>query len=402
MGSKTLTILGSTGSIGRSTLDIAQRFPGEFRVRALAAHSNIELLSEQIEQFRPDAVVVFDPERALQLRERKPARGRTTVLAGMEGLLDISTDPKVDQVVAGMMGAIGLKPTYAAVEAGKQVALANKEVLVLAGDLVTQRARDTGALLLPVDSEHNAIFQCLAGSQRSEVRRILLTGSGGPFRELEMERFAEITLEQALTHPNWKMGPKITIDSATMMNKGLEVIEACRVFDVRPDQIEVVIHRQSIVHSMVEFVDGSVLAQLGVPDMRIPIAYCLAYPRRLALDLPRLSLTQAGRLDFEEVPENRYPCLFLALRALRKGGGAPAALNGANEAVVAAYLRHAFAFNQIAGILKEVMTALDESLQKGDTPCLGTVRTVEDALAADAWGRSAAAACIERVGRSCS
>ncbi|HUJ76164.1 MAG TPA: 1-deoxy-D-xylulose-5-phosphate reductoisomerase, partial [bacterium] len=236
-----------------------------------------------------------------------------------------------------------------------------------------------------------------------QVSRLLLTASGGPFRDWPIERFASITREQALNHPNWKMGPKITIDSATMMNKGLEVVEACHLFGVRPEQVDVVIHRQSIVHSLVEFVDGSVIAQLGLPDMRTPIAYCLAYPERLPLSLPRLSLAQVGRLDFEEVSEGRYPCLFLALRALRMGGGAPAVLNGANEEVVAAYLANAFPFTEIAGILKQVMARMEEALSSpASPPYLSAIRSVDDALAADAWGRRAAAPFIPQVTPPCS
>jgi 1-deoxy-D-xylulose-5-phosphate reductoisomerase len=304
----------------------------------------------------------------------------------MAGLLEAATHPSVELVLAGMVGAIGLEPAYAALGAGKRLALANKEAMVLAGELMMGRAEETGACILPVDSEHNAIFQCMAGASRGEVRRILLTGSGGPFRDLPAERFGEITREQALKHPNWTMGPKITIDSATMMNKGLEVIEARWLFGVPAERIEAVIHRQSIVHSLVEFVDGSVIAQLGLPDMRTPIAYCLAWPERLALDLPRLNLTEAGRLDFEEVPERKYPCLFLALDALRRGGSAPAALNGANEEIVAAYLDGAFPFPRIAGILKDVMSRFDGA----ESSVPREVRTIADALAADGWGREQA------------
>ncbi len=409
MAAKTLTLLGSTGSIGRSALDVVQRFPGSFRVHALAAHSSVDRLAEQIEQVRPAVAVLFEEPAAAELRRRRPNAGRTAILSGMAGLKEAATDARVDLVLAGMVGAAGLEPAYAAIGAGKRLALANKEVMVLAGELMMARAQDTGSRILPVDSEHNAIFQCLAGAPHSQVRRILLTGSGGPFRDLPEERFGEITLEQALKHPNWSMGPKITIDSATMMNKGLEVIEAQWLFGVPAEQIEVVIHRQSIVHSLVEFVDGSVVAQLGLPDMRTPIAYCLAWPDRLPLDLPRLNLAQVGRLDFEEVQERKYPCLFLALRALKRGGGAPAALNGANEEVVDAYLSGAFPFLRIAGILKQVMARLETATAgrsariapaanphgagphsaNGASP-LREVRSVADALSADRWGREQA------------
>ena len=399
---RTLTLLGSTGSIGCSALDIVERFPGGFRIHALAAHSSVERLAAQIEHVHPQVAVLYDAEAAERLRRLKPAQGKTSILSGMEGLLEAATHPSVDLVLAGMVGAVGLEPAYAALGAGKRLALANKEAMVLAGELMMERAEETGARILPVDSEPNAIFQCLGGAPRGEVRRILLTGSGGPFRDLPEERFGEITRAQALKHPNWTMGPKITIDSATMMNKGLEVIEARWLFGLPPERIEAVIHRQSIVHSLVEFVDGCVIAQLGLPDMRTPIAYCLAWPERLPLDLPRLDLTQVGRLEFEPVPERKYPCLFLALSALRQGGPAPAALNGANEEVVAAYLNGSFPFPRIAGILKEVMTRLDPAAQAGTAGAsspLGksvpaSIRTVADALAADRWGRDQARALI--------
>jgi 1-deoxy-D-xylulose-5-phosphate reductoisomerase len=275
------------------------------------------------------------------------------------------------------------------------VAVANKETLVLAGELMMNRARETGSRLLPMDSEHNAVFQCLAGNGQAGLERIVLTASGGPFRDWPLERFAAITVEQALAHPNWKMGPKITIDSATMMNKGLEVIEARWLFGLPPSRIRVVIHRQSIVHALVEFADGSVIAQLGLPDMRTPIGYCLGYPERLPLDLPRLNLAEVGRLEFDEVSPEKYGCLYLALEALELGGGAPAALNGANEAVVAAYLERAFPFLSIQRILSQVMKRLRGALAAPDPPgFLEAVRSVEDALAADRWGREAAAACI--------
>jgi 1-deoxy-D-xylulose-5-phosphate reductoisomerase len=395
MTEKTLTILGSTGSIGRNTLDVVSRCAGRFRVHALTAHRNVELLQDQIERHRPAAVVVFDSEAAQRLRDLRPLAGRVAVLSGMDGLLEVCADSRVHQVVSGMVGAIGLEPTYAAIERGKQVALANKETLVLAGELMVGMAEESGSRLLPMDSEHNAIFQCLGGNPAAAPERIVLTASGGPFRDWPAERFDDISLEQALAHPNWKMGPKITIDSATMMNKGLEVIEARWLFGLSPDRIQVLIHRQSIVHSMVEFADGSVIAQLGLPDMRTPISYCLGWPERLALDLPRLDLARVGRLDFEPVPPDKYPCLFLALEALELGGGAPAALNGANETVVAAYLERAFPFASIARIVENVMNRLRAELGTAQGPaCLRSIHTVSDAIAADRWGREAASALI--------
>jgi 1-deoxy-D-xylulose-5-phosphate reductoisomerase len=395
MAVKTLTILGSTGSIGRNTLDVVSRCPGLFRVHALTALRNIDLLLPQIEEHHPAVAVVYDEEAAQKLRDLRPLGGRVSVLSGMDGLLEVSSEARVSQVVSGMVGAIGLEPTYAAIEQGKQVALANKETLVLAGELMVGLAGETGSRLLPMDSEHNAIFQCLGGNAAVPPRRIVLTASGGPFRDWPVERFAGISIEQALAHPNWKMGPKITIDSATMMNKGLEVIEARWLFGMTPAQIQVLIHRQSIVHSLVEFADGSMIAQLGLPDMRTPISYCLGWPERLPLDLPRLNLAQVGRLDFEEVPAAKFPCLFLALEALELGGGAPAALNGANEVVVAAYLERAFPFTRIPRILRGVMDRLSAALASAAAPaCLSTIRTVNDAIAADCWGRDAAAALI--------
>ncbi len=396
MAQKTLTVLGSTGSIGQNTLDVAGRFPDRFRVHALAAHSNVEILASQIEVFRPRVVALFDPEAAGRLRDLLPRGRAPSILTGIDGLIEAAVAPEVDQVVSGIVGAVGLRPTFAAIEAGKQVALANKETLVLAGELMVGLAAETGSTLLPMDSEHNAIFQCLHEHERGELERIVLTASGGPFRDLPLQDFGEITRAQALAHPNWKMGPKISIDSATMMNKGLEVVEARWLFGLGPERIEVLIHRQSIVHSLVEFIDGSVIAQLGLPDMRTPIAFCLSYPRRLPLPLPRLDLAQVGRLDFVPVLTERYPCLALALAALKMGGGAPAALNGANEAVVEAYLNDAFPFAKIAVILDSVMKKLAEArLHEAAPSYLGRIATIEDAIAADRWGRQSAQAVID-------
>jgi len=398
MTAKTLTVLGSTGSIGCNTLDVVARFPDRYRVHALAAHANTGRLAEQIERFQPKVAVLYDPEAAQALRDLRPGNGRTTVLSGMEGLLEVSADPAVQHVVAGMVGAVGLRPALAAAGAGKELSIANKEVMVLAGELMVATARDSGAVLLPMDSEHNGVFQCLGENGHRHVARIVLTASGGPFRDLPLADFPAITKAQALAHPNWAMGPKITIDSATMMNKGLEVIEARWLFGLPPERIGVVIHRQSIVHALVEFVDGSVIAQLGLPDMRTPIACCLAHPERLPLPLPRLGLAQVGRLDFAEVPPERYPVFHLALEALRLGGGMPAALNGANEVVVQAYLDDAFSFQQIAAILNHVMSRLIAHRKSpaavGRPDCLARIASVEDAVEADALGRRLAAEAI--------
>ncbi len=399
MNEKTLTVLGSTGSIGVSTLDVVARHRERYPIHALAAHSNVERMAAQIETFRPKVAVMFDGEAAQQLRELRPCNGRTAVLAGMEGLLEVASAPETDHVVAGIVGAVGLRPAHAAIEAGKEVSLANKEVLVLAGELMVERARETGAVLLPMDSEHNAVFQCLGGSTAApNVERVVLTASGGPFRDLAPEAFAAITREQALAHPNWEMGPKITIDSATMMNKGLEVIEARWLFGLPPEKIEVLIHRQSIVHALVEFEDGSVIAQLGLPDMRTPIAACLAHPERIPLKLPRLDLAQVGKLEFEAVPPERYPAFFLALEAMRAGGGMPALLNGANETVVAAYLDDAFPFTEIAAILGRVMRKADSLAKSGaPPPCLAAIRAIADAVEADGLGRALAAEMIAEL-----
>ena len=402
MAKQILTILGSTGSIGCNTLDVVGRFPDRFRVHALAAHSNVEQMGRQIAAVQPSLAVMFDAEAAGRLRETLPAGTRTEVLTGMEGLIEAASSSEVDHVVSGMVGAVGLRPTHAAIAAGKRVSIANKETLVLAGELMVGLAARTGSVLIPMDSEHNAIFQCLAGASGKELERIVLTASGGPFRDLPLSDFGAITREQALAHPNWKMGPKITIDSATMMNKGLEVIEARWLFGLEAEHIQVLIHRQSIVHSMVEFVDGSVIAQLGLPDMRTPIAYCLSHPGRLPVQLPRLELGQVGRLDFQPVEQERYPCLSLALGALAMGGCAPAVLNGANEEVVAEYLNDAFHFTEIAVILEEVMAHLERTLEQPGTPaCLGAIASVDDAILADQWGRDAAKAIIQRLESCC-
>ena len=388
---KTLSILGSTGSIGTSTLDVVARHPGRYRVHALTAHSSVDTLLGQIATFRPALAVLSDPAAARQLEARLPAGSDTQVRAGEAGLIEAVQAPGVEQVVAGIVGAAGLRPVHAALLAGKDVALANKEVMVLAGELMMGVAREHGARVLPVDSEHNALFQCMQGNNLDQVEQLILTASGGPFRDLPLEEFPQITRAQTLRHPNWSMGQKITVDSATMMNKGLEVIEARWLFDLPPEQIGVLVHRQSIVHALVTYRDGSVIAQLGLPDMRTPIAHCLAYPERLPLDLPRLNLAETARLEFAEVEADRYPCYFLALEALRLGGGLPAALNGADEVVVAAYLEDAFSFTQIAAILEEVMNLLRGQLASGEAPAfLREVTSVEDAILADAFGRELA------------
>lgn len=376
-----LALLGSTGSIGEQTLAVAAAFPERFEVVALGAGRNVEKLAEQVRRFRPERVSVADEAAAAQLRSLLDDAPEIGV--GAPGLEAVAVHP-ADRVVAGLVGAVGLRPTLAAIRAGRDLALANKEVLVMAGALVTREVERAGVRLLPVDSEHSAIFQVLSGQRREDVARLILTASGGPFRAWSAERIAEATVEQALAHPNWEMGPKITIDSATLMNKGLEVIEARWLFDVEPGRVEVVVHPQSIVHSLVELVDGSVLAQLGLPDMRGPIALALSHPERLPLDVPRLALPEQGSLDFEAPDRERFPALGLAWEALAGGEAAPAVLNAANEVAVAAFLAGAIPFPEIAATNAAVLERFAGREGRPD------LRDLDDVLAADAWGRRAA------------
>ncbi len=379
-----LAVLGSTGSVGEQTLDVAAQFPERFRVVALAAGRNVEKLAAQVRRFEPALVSVGTPASAVELRASIDG-ARTRVVTGAEGLLAVAAEP-ADLVVAALVGAVGLEPTLAAIRAGRDVALANKEVMVMAGALVLREVQARGVRLLPVDSEHSAIFQALAGQRREDVARLLLTASGGPFRTWPADRIAGATVADALKHPNWSMGPKITVDSATLMNKGLEVIEARWLFDLPPEKIDVVVHPQSIVHSLVEFIDGSVLAQLGIPDMRVPIAVALAHPERLPLDLPRLDLPKAERLDFEAPDPRRFPALELPYAALRGGEAAPAVLNAANEVAVAAFLDGAIAFPEIVATNAAVLEA---HLAKARGRA---VRDLADVREADAWARAQARA----------
>jgi 1-deoxy-D-xylulose-5-phosphate reductoisomerase len=377
---KAISILGSTGSVGVTTLDVVGRFPERFRVAAMAAGRNLNLFAKQIERFSPELVSVASADLASELRARLGAR-KIEIVHGLEGAAAVATHPEVRLVMSAMVGAMGLRPTLAAIGAGKDIAFANKEVLVIAGELVTRAVREAGVTLLPVDSEHNAIFQCLEGKERAALRRIILTASGGPFRELARERFESITVEQALNHPTWRMGSKITIDSATLMNKGLEVIEARWLFDLRRDQISVVIHPQSVIHSMVEMIDGSVIAEMAVPDMAIPVAYALAYPERLDLaHLPRLSLADCARHTFEEPDLSRFPCLRLAYEALDAGATMPACLNAANEVLVAGFLAGEVRFVDIPRHIEKIMRAHDNA----------PARTLEDLLEVDGWARERA------------
>jgi len=368
---KNLAILGSTGSIGESTLDVVRRFPDRFRVRAIAAGRNrLERLGEQARTLGVGLVGVPEESDARRLRALVPPHVR--VLAGAEGLVAAATAEGVDLVVSAIVGAAGLVPTYAAVAEGRDVALANKETLVAAGELVLEAAHRSGAKLLPVDSEHSALFQLLEGRKPQEVRRLVLTASGGPFRGRRGETLRSVSAEEALAHPRWSMGPKITVDSATLMNKGLEVIEARWFFDVPAERISVVIHPQSIVHSLVEFVDGSLLAQLGVPDMRGPIALALCHPERVPMGDLRLDLLRMGPLTFEEPDRDAFPCLDLAYEALRRGGTAPAVLSGANEAAVELFLGGRIPFLSIAD-------AVDAALQAHAPAALDSVHSALEA-----------------------
>jgi len=372
---KGISILGSTGSVGVTTLDVVSRFPERFRVVAMAAGQNLDLLVDQVRRFKPELVSVATPELARDLRGRLSGE-KVDILHGMDGAIAVATHRDAQFVMSAIVGAVGLRPTLAAAKAGKDVGFANKETLVVAGEVMTRAVRDSGSLLLPVDSEHNAIFQCLEGRQRANLKRIILTASGGPFLKLPMERFAGVTIAEALQHPTWRMGAKITIDSASLMNKGLEVIEARWLFDLPAELISVVIHPQSVVHSMVEMIDGSVIAEMAVPDMAIPVAYALAYPERLPLThLKPLSLAECGALTFEEPDINRFPCLRLAFEALNAAGTMPCALNAANEVMVAAFLAGETQFLDIARNIETVMT------RHSNQPA----RSLEDLIETDGW-----------------
>ncbi len=377
---KRLAILGSTGSIGVQALDVVDRAPGRFRVVGLSARRNAARLAEQVRRFRPRLVSVADAAAARELRGLLDGAA-TEILTGDEGAVAVASQAEADFVLAAISGGAGLRSTAAAVEAGKAVGLANKESLVLAGELIMARAAERGVPILPVDSEHSAIFQSLAGHNREEVRRLILTASGGPLRTVPAERLAGVTPAEALRHPTWTMGDKITIDSATLMNKGLEVIEARWLFDIEPARIEIVVHPESIVHSMVEYIDGQVVAQLGISDMRGPISYALAHPGRVALGLDPLDLARVGTLSFEPPDPVRFPAYTLGWRALELGGTAPAALSGADEAAVEAFLQGHCRFDRIARVCAEVLEAHQ----------VEPLRSIEQALAASEWGKREAA-----------
>jgi len=352
---RSVAILGSTGTIGVNALNVVRQFPKRFRVSGLVAGRRFERLARQVIEFSPQMVSVQREEDVPTLR-KLIGRRKVEIVWGEEGAVRVATAPKADMVLAAIVGGAGLVPTFAAVQAGKDVGLANKEALVMAGELFVSEARKKGVTLLPVDSEHSAVFQCLEGNRREDVGRIILTASGGPFLRTPLSKLAGATIKQALKHPNWKMGPKITIDSATMMNKGLEVVEARWMFDVPPDRVDVVVHPQSIVHSMVEYRDGAIMAQLGIPDMRIPIAYALSYPERLETGLKPLDLKQQGELTFLSVEKRRFPALDLAYQALALGGTILPVLNAANEVAVDAFLNGRIGFRQIHRLIAKVPT----------------------------------------------
>lgn len=390
-----VTVLGATGSIGLSTLDVIARHPQRYRVFALTAFSRIAELRVLCMVHRPRFAVVADEVQARLLREQLAGDGLDIcVLAGEGGLSEVAAHPDVEVVMAAIVGAAGLRPTLSAVRAGKRVLLANKEALVMSGALFMQALRDSSAVLLPIDSEHNAIFQCLPvdyaqGLTEVGVRRVLLTASGGPFREMPLDQLQDVSPEQACAHPNWSMGRKISVDSASMMNKGLELIEACWLFAVPPAQVEVVVHPQSVIHSMVDYVDGSVLAQLGNPDMRTPIAHALAWPERIDSGVGALDLLRIGRLDFEAPDERRFPCLRLARQAAEACGTAPAMLNAANEIAVEAFLQRRIRFTEIPVIIEQVL----------DREAAVAASCLEDVLVADRKARALAVDWLERHSR---
>jgi 1-deoxy-D-xylulose-5-phosphate reductoisomerase len=391
---KRLVLLGATGSVGRRALELVDQFPGDFRVEGLAARgSNPDLVADLCLKHRPRAIALTDPS-AVDAVARLLPRPHPEILRGTEGLVALAGEVDADLVLSAIVGGAGLLPTMAAIRSGKTVALANKEPLVMAGALMTAAARARGVALLPVDSEHSAIFQCLVGHNRAEVHRILLTASGGPFRRLSKAELAHVTVEQALNHPTWKMGAKITVDSATLMNKGLEIIEARWLFDLEPAQVQVIVHPQSIVHSMVEYVDGSVIAQLGVADMGIPILYAFTYPGRLPAAADRLDLTQVGALTFEAPDAERFPCLALARRALGEGGIAPVVLNAANEVAVAAFLAGHIRFVQIPELIERALDAVPGRRLDDIETCVDvdaeTRRLVTSRLPAGVEGRAGA------------
>ena len=385
---KSIIILGSTGSIGINTLDIVRRFPEEFRVVGLTAGNNIDKLEAQIRQFKPEAVAVSTEPSVALLRSRC-ADLPVEIMAGEEGITQVASALDAELVISAIVGAAGLVPTLSAIRSGKHIALANKEPMVMAGKLMQDEARKHGVRIFPVDSEHSAIFQSLEGHRIEDVRRLILTASGGALWTLTQEQLLNVTPERALQHPNWKMGSKITIDSATLMNKGLEVVEARWLFNIPESNIDVLIHRESIIHSLVEYKDRSMIAQLGLPDMRTPISYAMRHPARMALDLPSLDLTEIGQLTFCKPDHDRFPCLNLGYESLRIGGTMPAAMNAANEIAVEAFLNRGLCFSEIPQVIRSTM----EAHAYQDITCL------DDALAADRWAREKAESLVHALPR---
>jgi 1-deoxy-D-xylulose-5-phosphate reductoisomerase len=388
---KRIAILGSTGSIGRSTLSVAESYPERFQIVALAAGSNLETAFEQALRWTPRVISIAAEADAdaLGARLKKNGLGGIEIVHGAAGTVRVATHPEVDFVVSAIVGVAGLEATYEAVRAGKVVGLANKECLVAAGELITAEARKQGKPLLPIDSEHNAVHQCLRGGRMEEVDRIWLTASGGPFLSTPREEFDSITVEQALNHPTWKMGRRITIDSATLMNKGFEVIEACRLFNLPPSKVEVIVHPQSTIHSMVEFIDGSILAQFSVTDMRLPILYALTYPERIQSDM-RFAVSDLRHLDFSPPDMSKFPCLRLAYEAAEAGGAKTVALNAADEVAVAAFLEGAIRFNDIPRIIEDVLSRTNS----------GSLESIGDVLKADAEARRCAQEQVAGLGNA--
>lgn len=374
---KKLILLGSTGSIGTQALDIVERHPDRFEVVGLSAGHNLDILKGQIERFHPQMVSVASEAGASRLRGISK---KIEIVSGEQGPCQLARDLEADFVISAIVGAAGLRPTIEALDTGKTVALANKESLVIAGELMVQKAKQKNVSLLPIDSEHSAIFQSLVGNRSEDVKRLILTASGGPFFQRAKETFGEITVEQALKHPNWKMGSKITIDSATLMNKGLEVIEATWFFDMPPEKVAVHIHPQSIIHSLVEYIDGSVLAQLGVPDMRCAISYAMSYPERVESGVKSLDLLEVGTLSFYRPDPDKFPCIRLAYRAAKEGKTMPAVLNAANEVAVSRFLNRDISFTDIPVVVERTM----------DRHCPSSLHTLEDVLEADRWAREVA------------
>ena len=384
---KKIAILGSTGSIGVNALRVIQANPEKYQVTALAAGKNIRLLLEQIKRFRPLAVAVMEETAANELKAQMTNSGRPEIFFGTEGFIRLATMTEVDTIISAMAGAAGLLPTYSGIKAGRNIALANKETMVMAGSLVMAEARKHGVSILPIDSEHSAILQSLQGHPREDLRRVILTASGGPFRDLSLEEMSKVTPAQALNHPNWNMGPKVSIDSSTMMNKGLEAIEAKWLFDLKMDQISILIHSQSIVHSMVEYKDGSIISQMGVPDMIIPISFALSFPHHLKTRVPPLELEKIGILSFEKPDMKRFRCLDLALKAAEIGGSMPAVLNGANEIAVESFLKGNIGFLDIPDLIEKTMASHKSH----------PIDSIETVMEVDRWARDTARAKLVKI-----